>query len=209
MRGLATAQRTDGLERLTALEVPVAHGLLDREHLLRKLDRAVTRRVTVISAPAGSGKTSLLRAWADRSSNAARVAFVSVDRDEHEAQRFWSRVLGAIRGAAASTDRQTQPAAAGVPGDELVDAVVSELGERAGPFVLIIDDLHELRSADAVAQLQRLLAVLPRLTRRFSWRTGGWRKRLLSSRWPSPTSKAPNQRAASASRLPSPRCGWR
>jgi LuxR family maltose regulon positive regulatory protein len=161
MRGSATAQRNQGLGWAIAPEVPVAHGLLDREHLLRKLDRAVSRRATVISAPAGSGKTSLLRAWADRSTNAARVAFVSVDRDEHEASRFWSRVLDAIRSPAASPDRRTQPAAAEVPSDELVDAVVSELAGRPGPFVLIIDDLHELRSADAVAQLQRLLAVLP------------------------------------------------
>jgi LuxR family transcriptional regulator, maltose regulon positive regulatory protein len=125
------------------------------------LDRAVTRRVTVISAPAGSGKTSLLRAWADRSTNAPSVAFVSVDRDEQEAQRFWSTVLDAIHGPAASTDRHTQPAAAAVPGDELLDAVVAELAEQAEPFVLIIDDLHELRSPDALAQLERLLAVLP------------------------------------------------
>ena len=44
--------------------------------------------VTVISAPAGSGKTSLLRAWADRSTDVRRVAFVTVDRDEQDAQRF-------------------------------------------------------------------------------------------------------------------------
>ena len=165
MRGLAKARRDEGLERPIAPEIPIAHGRLDREHLLRKLDRAVIRRVTVISAPAGSGKTSLLRAWADLSTNAARVAFVSVDRDEQEAERFWSRVLDALRGSAASTDRQTDRAAVGVPGDELVDAVVLELAERAGPFVLIIDDLHELRSADAVAQLERLLAVLPNSAR--------------------------------------------
>ena len=161
MRDLAKAPQNEDFEGPIAAEVPIAHGLLDREHLLRKLDRAVTRRATVISAPAGSGKTSLLRAWADRSTTAARVAFVSVDRDEQEAQRFWSRVLDAIRAPAALTDREAQPAAAGVPSDELVGAVVAELAERAGPFVLIIDDLHELRSADAVAQLQRLLAVLP------------------------------------------------
>ncbi len=161
MRDLAKAPQNEGFEGPIAPEVPIAHGLLDREHVLRKLDRAVTRRATVISAPAGSGKTSLLRAWADRSTTAARVAFVSVDRDEQEAQRFWSRVLDAIRGPAASTDREAQPAAARVPGDELVEAVVAELAEPAGPFVLIIDDLHELRSADALAQLQRLLAVLP------------------------------------------------
>src|ERR1700733_2867785 len=63
----------------------VARGLLEREDLLQMLDRAVTKRVTVISAPAGSGKTSLLRAWTDRSRNTSRVAFVSVDRDQQDA----------------------------------------------------------------------------------------------------------------------------
>ena len=66
-----------------------------REDLLQMLDRAVTKRITVISAPPGSGKTSLLRAWADRSTDIRRVAFVSVDRDEQDAQRFWSAVLDA------------------------------------------------------------------------------------------------------------------
>jgi LuxR family maltose regulon positive regulatory protein len=161
MRGSATAPRREALERPIAPEVPATRGLLDRKRLVRMLDRAVTGRVTVISAPAGSGKTSLLRAWADRSTDAPGVAFVSVDRDEQDAQRFWSTVLDAIRGPVASTERQTQPPPAGVPGDELVDAVVSQLAAQAEPFVLVIDDLHELRSADGVAQLQRLLAVLP------------------------------------------------
>jgi LuxR family maltose regulon positive regulatory protein len=84
---------------------------VDRESLLRTLDRAVTRRIAVVSAPAGSGKTSLLRAWADRSTDVRRVAFVSVDRDEQEAQRFWSAVLDALRSPAASSDPEVQPAA--------------------------------------------------------------------------------------------------
>ena len=55
-----------------------------------------------------------------------------------------------------------QPSAlAGVDGDQLVDMVCSELAELLEPVVLIVDDLHELRSAEALAQLERLLAVLP------------------------------------------------
>ncbi len=46
-------------------------------------------------------------------------------------------------------------------GDQMVDRVVSELADQAGPIVLIIDDLHELRSADAVTQLERLVTTLP------------------------------------------------
>jgi LuxR family maltose regulon positive regulatory protein len=146
----------------TPTEVSVARGLLDREDLLQVLDRAVTKRVTVISAPPGSGKTSLLRAWADRSTNLRRVAFVSVDRDQQNAQRFWCAVLEAIRSPAGSIDPETpRAAAAALDDDHVVDSVVSELAEQVEPVVLIIDDLHELRSADALTQLAHVLAILP------------------------------------------------
>jgi LuxR family transcriptional regulator, maltose regulon positive regulatory protein len=142
--------------------VSVAGGLLDRKDLLQMLDRAVTKRVTVISAPPGSGKTSLLRAWVDRSTNPHRVAFVSVDRDQQDAQRFWGAALDAISRLARPIDPERHPVETpALDGDELVDAVVSEVAEQVGPVVLIIDDLHELRSADAVTQLEQLLATLP------------------------------------------------
>jgi LuxR family maltose regulon positive regulatory protein len=143
-------------------DVSVARGLLDREELLELLDRAVTKRVTVISAPPGSGKTSLLRAWADRSINPRRVAFVSVARDQQNAERFWCAVLDAIRSPAGWIDPETHPAAtAALDGDQVADIVLSEVAEQVEPVVLIVDDLHELRSADALAQLEHLLAILP------------------------------------------------
>ena len=162
MTSSATRERGDHSEQLISGAVSDARGLLDRKDLLQVLDRAVTKRVTVISAPAGSGKTSLLRAWADRSTNPHRVAFVSVDRDQQDAQRFWGAVLGAIRRLARPIEPETQPAeSAALDGDQLVDAVVSEAAEQVEPVVLIIDDLHELRSADALTQLEHLLATLP------------------------------------------------
>src|SRR3954449_9043913 len=111
MTSLPATQREEDLAPPMSREGSVARGLLDRADLLEMLDRAVTKRVTVMSAPPGSGKTSLLRAWADRSTDPRRVAFVSVDRDQQDAQRFWSAVLGAIRGPAPSIENQTQPAA--------------------------------------------------------------------------------------------------
>jgi len=53
----STTMRREGhLEQLISSDVSVARGLLDRQALLQTLDRAVTRRITVISAPPGSGK---------------------------------------------------------------------------------------------------------------------------------------------------------
>src|SRR5438445_8814086 len=129
----------------------VATGLLRRDDLLVALDRASLRKVTVISAPPGSGKTSLLRAWCDRVGKDRRIAFVSVPRDQQDAQQFWLAALDAIRQTDASPDSRRPSAAPDFDGDAMVDTVVSELAQAAGVVVLVIDDLHELSSADALS----------------------------------------------------------
>jgi LuxR family maltose regulon positive regulatory protein len=148
------------MPQLISGEVSGARGLLDRKDLLQLLDRAVTKRLTVISAPPGSGKTSLLRAWADRSTTLRRVAFVSVERDQRNDQRFWCSVLDAIRSPAGSIDAATSQAAALDVG-QVIDSLVAEFAEQVDPVVLIVDDLHELKSADALTQLEQFLEVLP------------------------------------------------
>ena len=166
MTSLATTQPGEHLEEPISRDDSGARGLLDRDDLLQKLDRAVTKRVTVISAPPGSGKTSLLTEWADHSTNPLRVAFVPVAREQEDAQAFWHAVLHAVRSPARSIDPETQPAAiAAFDGDQVVDRVLSEVAEKAEGVVLIIDDLHELRSVGAHRQLEHLLAILPSSTR--------------------------------------------
>src|SRR3989440_6296015 len=139
MTSLAATQREEPPEQPTLRDASAARGLLGRDELLEMPDRAVTKRVTVISAPPGSGKTSLLRAWADRATNPRCVGFVSVDREQQDAQRFWSAVLDAIRRPTSSVGAETQPAVtASLDADELVDRVLSEIAEQVGPVVLVI-----------------------------------------------------------------------
>jgi LuxR family maltose regulon positive regulatory protein len=141
---------------------PARSGLTDRHDLVAALDRVTEKQVTIISAPAGSGKTSLLHAWADRPGQDRRIAFMSVRPGQHDAQLFWLALLGAVR-AAAGTDggAEPPPVTPDFNGGAMVDKVLSELTASRGPLVLVIDDLHELRSAEAAEQLTALLTSLP------------------------------------------------
>ncbi|HJY54899.1 MAG TPA: AAA family ATPase, partial [Streptosporangiaceae bacterium] len=152
--------------------------LIDRGDLLAVLDRAVARKVTIISAPAGSGKTSLLRAWADRPGERRRLAVLQVQRDQQDAQQFWLALLDAIRHASATTGRSGPSAATpDFNAPAMVDRVLSELADAGAGITVVIDDLHELNSPEALAQLSRLLTSLPKhvhalLTTRHDLRLG-------------------------------------
>ena len=133
-----------------------------RDRLFTRLDRAAAQPVTIISAPAGSGKTSLLRAWADRPGQAHHTAFVPVRRDEQDAQLFWLGLLNAVRHAAGRTcDPEPLTTAPDLDIGALVEKVRAELAGSPGRLVMIIDDLHELHSPDALTHLSRLLTDLP------------------------------------------------
>ena len=119
-------------------------------------------KVTIISAPAGSGKTCLLRAWADRQGQRHRLAVLQVQRDQQDAQQFWLALLDAVRHASATTGRaEPQAATPDFNAPAMADRVLSELADARGGITLVIDDLHELNSPEALAQLTRLLTNLP------------------------------------------------
>src|SRR6202035_1068568 len=124
-------------------------GLIHRHDLMAALNRAAQKRVTIVSAPAGSGKTSLLRAWADQPGLDSRIAFVTVAPGQHDMQLFWLTVLGTVRAAAGTGEggpgeggAPLPPVTPGASGSAMADKVLSELEESGDRFVLVIDDLH-------------------------------------------------------------------
>jgi LuxR family maltose regulon positive regulatory protein len=139
-----------------------APATIGRDALVEALDRATHRRVTVISAPPGSGKTFLLRAWRERAGNERLIAPMSVRRGETDAQRFWLTLLEAIRAVIHRDDvvGLLTPTPE-FDGARMVDRALAELADASEPLVIVVDDLHELESVEALTQFEELLASLP------------------------------------------------
>ena len=139
---------------------PGLGGVVPRPGLSGRL--GALARVTVLSAPPGSGKTVLLRSWIGEPGRADRAAWVPVGRGERDPQRFWLSVLGALRQTVLGSGLVRElTAAPGLDGWAVVERLLEDLAPLAGRLWLVIDDVHELRSADALAQLELLVMRAP------------------------------------------------
>ena len=135
-----------------------------RRGLFERLSAGSPAGVTLVSAPAGSGKTVLLRSWVDDSGLADRVAWLTVERDQRDPQRFWLAAVEKLRAAVgADAFIEKLSPAPDFDGHALVERLLSELGSLEDPVVLVIDDLHELHAPEALAQLELLLDRRPPL----------------------------------------------
>jgi LuxR family maltose regulon positive regulatory protein len=120
-----------------------------------------TARVTVVSAPPGSGKTVLLRSWMNQAGPADRAGWVAVGRDERDPQRFWLSVLGALRRTASGSALvQALTAAPDLGGWAIVERLLTDLAALRDRLWLVIDDMHEL-DPEALRQLELLLMRAP------------------------------------------------
>ena len=70
-------------------------GSVARRDLLARLNESVSAKLVVVTAPAGWGKTSLLRDWCS-AGEASRTAWLSIDQDDNDPVRFWAHVIAAI-----------------------------------------------------------------------------------------------------------------
>ena len=138
------------------IPAPAAPGLVERRRLFDLLTAGVAGPVTIVTGPAGSGKTMLLSSWTRTLD--VPVAWVAVDRDERDAMRFRSSVMDALRrsGAIAGDDPLATLAPAPLGGqDDFLERLLDGLGRLSGPVVLVVDDLHELRSEEGLRGLAR------------------------------------------------------
>jgi LuxR family maltose regulon positive regulatory protein len=129
-------------------------GMVFRDGLLAQLGAAA--RVTQISAPAGSGKTSLLRSWIGAAGLADRAAWVCAQgRDQ---QQFWTSVADALRETSVAAPLVRAATATADPGGRgTAERLLADLSSLPDRIWLVIDDVHELDSSETLSQLELLV----------------------------------------------------
>src|SRR5215207_6868003 len=138
--------------------------LVARPRLIAKLEREVGRKLTLISAPAGFGKTTLLGEWVAGRSDERSVAWVSVDEADNDPARFLSYLVAALRsieeeigeGVLSSLRAPGSP-----PVGALTGALINELADIPGNLAIVLDDYHLIDSDHVNGIVSFLLERLP------------------------------------------------
>ncbi|WP_186763290.1 LuxR C-terminal-related transcriptional regulator [Lentzea tibetensis] len=149
------------------LRVPVsAVPLVPRDRLLSTLDNMVGASppaVTLVSGPAGTGKTTVLAEWARRCArgqNAPRIAWITLDAHDNTPAYLWT----AIRDALLLSGGWTDPArleSVTLQAPAFAVDVVAAFDHATAPVCLVLDNVHELRAAEVLRTLDILVRHLP------------------------------------------------
>ena len=135
-------------------------GLVERPRLLRLVDGGVRGPLTLVSAPAGSGKTVLLTSWMATQTARGRAARLTLGPEHADPRQFWTDVIAAAGRACGELAGVAVPPDG--PLESFVIAARASLSDLAEPLVLVLDDLHEVGAASgAIAELGWLLDHAP------------------------------------------------
>lgn len=157
---------TDALVETKLLVPRPRREVVPRPRLAGRLDRASQASVTLVSAPAGFGKTTLLASWLSADPGGfddRRVAWVSLDERDRLATSFWTYVLVALdravpgTGAAALTLLQSGQA----PVETVLAGVVNELSVSPDEVTVVLDDYHLADGVDVAMGMAFLVDHLP------------------------------------------------
>ena len=116
----------------------------------------------MISAVAGSGKTTLVRSWIDEEGLHDQVAWPVVGPDDRDPLRLWPAVLDAVRGTipGSALARALTPAP-DLDGWGIAERLLTDLAPLADRIWLVIDHVHELDSTEVLRQLELLMMRAP------------------------------------------------
>ena len=155
------AQR--GVVRAKLAPPRLPRGSVSRPGLLDTLRAGRGRVLTLVSAPAGFGKTTLLAGWVLTDPH-ARFAWVSLDAGDCEPERFWTHVAAALSAVEPAVTEATVTAMRARPqhlGDAALPRLFDALAEGADDVVLVLDDYHRAETPEISALLAEFMRYRP------------------------------------------------
>ena len=172
---LASLTRVTGSHQEAVLQAPLLEtklyrpraprGLVPRPRLSDRLDRGTASKLTLISAPAGFGKTTVLADWlAARPSSETALAWLSLDRDDNNPRTFWTYLVSALRTAAPDLGASALgllEAAQPPPIQTTLTTLVNDVAAAAKDIVLVLDDYHVIDAIEVQEGMAFLLDHLP------------------------------------------------
>jgi len=137
-------------------------GLVSRPRLVERMNRGVESTLTLVSAPAGFGKSSLLADWREASTaREGSTAWLSLDAGDSDPAVFWVNVMVALRtvvpGIGAGATTRGEVAAT----DRMLTSLLNELAAVPGDLVLVLDDYHAIEGREVHEGMAFLLEHLP------------------------------------------------
>jgi LuxR family maltose regulon positive regulatory protein len=149
---------------LTKIEPPrIRPGHVPRRELVERLRHGLHRRLNLVSAPAGWGKTTLLAEWLTAEDEIA-FAWLSLDEEDNDPARFWTYVAAALRRAGVDVPAAFEAAIA-APGIAIGDAalplLLNALVAAPQEHVFVLDDYHVIREPAIHEGVRFVLAHLP------------------------------------------------
>jgi LuxR family maltose regulon positive regulatory protein len=146
------------------LEAPVPRRRISRHELLESC-AGPPRKLTLIRAPAGWGKSTLLADWHELESELRPFAWVALDGGDSDPVRFWTYLIHALRGLDPSAGEVSLSLLRSPHADvvrDVLPALFNELTALPQPVVLVLDDYHLVRSPEIDDGLASFLEHLPR-----------------------------------------------
>ena len=141
---------------------PLRPGLILRQRLMEQLNASSQRKLTLVSAPAGYGKTTMISSWLHETKIPS--AWLSLDEGDNDPIRFFQYFIAALQ-------KIIPDIGADLPGmlqsaqppsfDVLINLLINETTRQAAPFAIVLDDFHVISSQPVLDMVTFLLEHMP------------------------------------------------